>query len=493
MHHSPNIDSDTGHQVERNKKKMMPFRSPSFRLSAFFGVVLNSSRERVVLSNDNGLALTPPMGWRSWNQYGDDVSQKLMQHVMDGMVSRGRVDHTGSPISLCDLGYCDVGLDDAWQMCDAPSAAPGMHYHDVEGNPIVNTTRFPSLKSMTDHAHSLNLTAGFYGNNCICADHCRNETECEMQIVADVKAFLNWGFDSWKLDGCGGENDLALFDEHLRELSPERPIMVENCHWHWGNPEYDPNPSLPPREGCPCNFYRSSGDIGLSYQSVLHNLASVEKYREMNASVPQCWAYPDMLQVGVRRKDDGAIGLSKEETRSHFGAWCIVSSPLYLTHDVHDEEVNDYIWEIISNREAIAVNQAYDGDSGGVYETSTSMICLDEEECGPSLDTSTSRNLEASSSATVPSYQYLSKPLGLGKVAVLLVNSSSEATQLTAKFADIPGLSCDNGYCSVKNIWTHSDEGVFQESWTPTVGGHDAAFIIVECAEENMKFSSELR
>jgi hypothetical protein len=56
------------------------------------------------------------MGWRSWNLFGADVNQGLIEGIMDGMVSRKRtVD--GVPTSLCDLGYCDVGLDDNWQQC----------------------------------------------------------------------------------------------------------------------------------------------------------------------------------------------------------------------------------------------------------------------------------------------------------------------------------------------------------------------------------------
>jgi hypothetical protein len=65
---------------------------------------------------DNGLGQKPPMGWRSWNLYGANVNQDLLQGIMDGMVSKARtVD--GVPTSLCDLGYCDVGLDDNWQEC----------------------------------------------------------------------------------------------------------------------------------------------------------------------------------------------------------------------------------------------------------------------------------------------------------------------------------------------------------------------------------------
>ena len=89
-------------------------------------------------SNDNGLAQTPPMGWRSWKQYHGDVDQSLMQQIMEGMVDRGGADHANQPTSLCDLGYCDVGLDNNWQACGSPEAATEMNYNDINGNPIVN-------------------------------------------------------------------------------------------------------------------------------------------------------------------------------------------------------------------------------------------------------------------------------------------------------------------------------------------------------------------
>lgn len=50
---------------------------------------------------------------------------------------------------------------DNWQACNSPEAAPGMHYHAVNGTPLVNYERFPSLGDMVKHAHSLNLTSGF--------------------------------------------------------------------------------------------------------------------------------------------------------------------------------------------------------------------------------------------------------------------------------------------------------------------------------------------
>ena len=113
-----------------------------------------------VSANDNGKARTPPLGWRSWNLYGHNVNQPLIEGIMDGMLEKKRM-VDGVPTSLCDLGYCDVGLDDYWQACGSPDAAPGMHYHGVDGKPLVNYTRFPSFKNMTDHAHSLGLMRAF--------------------------------------------------------------------------------------------------------------------------------------------------------------------------------------------------------------------------------------------------------------------------------------------------------------------------------------------
>ena len=41
------------------------------------------------LSNENGLARTPPLGWRSWNLYGANVNQSLIEGIMDGMIRKG--------------------------------------------------------------------------------------------------------------------------------------------------------------------------------------------------------------------------------------------------------------------------------------------------------------------------------------------------------------------------------------------------------------------
>ena len=134
--------------------------------------VLLAGFPHAALAIDNGLGLTPPMGWRSWNCYHGDVTQQLMENVMDAMTSRARtVD--GKPTSLLDLGYDNCGLDDNWQACNA-GALGG--FHDEKGNPLVNTKTFPNMTAMTDYGHKIGLRVGWYMNNCICSEHKYTDT-----------------------------------------------------------------------------------------------------------------------------------------------------------------------------------------------------------------------------------------------------------------------------------------------------------------------------
>jgi len=169
-----------------------------------------------VYAIDNGKGITPPRGWRSWNLFGANVNQQLIMTQMTAIANRSRM-VDGKVQSLCDLGYCDVGLDDNWQLCG--SYGPNKYsYHDTNGRPVVNQARFPDFIAMTDYAHSLGLTSGWYGNNCICSDHCTGPS-C---YQGDVDAVMDYGFDSIKLDGCGGSEiliSMLLFSMQLASQS----------------------------------------------------------------------------------------------------------------------------------------------------------------------------------------------------------------------------------------------------------------------------------
>ena len=397
----------------------------------------------------NGKGLTPPMGWRSWNLFGANVNQDLIQQQMNGLVSRSRL-VDGVPTSLLDLGYSDIGLDDAWQKCG--KFGPKRYtYHDEEGKPVVNTDLFPSLENMTTYAHKLGLTAGWYANNCICHDHC-SDLAC---YQGDAKALVDFGFDSVKLDYCGLQKDLDIWADSFESLG--KSILIENCHW---------GHTIPNATWCPWNYYRTSQDVRASYESVLYNLMSTVPLAKQNLSTPGCWAYPDMLEVGCAHGPGGASdpGLTFHESRTHFGAWCIVSSPLILSHDTTNVSISDFIWPIISNKEAIAVNQAWAGESGTLFLSSSNTVNI------------------SIGGISVGSWQQWSKQVGDTETAVLLINNDVHPQDVILNFADIPSFfnNVANTTYMVYDIWNHDKVGSFFGSFTAIqIASHDSVFLRV--------------
>jgi len=407
------------------------------------------------------------------------VNQSVMEWIMDGMVVRKwKVD--GVPTSLCDLGYCEVGLDDSWQDCregraDNSEVDPftflavdelGYSYHDADGRPMVSRNKFWSMHLMTDRAHGLGLKAGWYGNNCICSEG-RKATKAMYE--KDVESLIAFGFDSVKLDKCGSMQDLDLWASLLNKTG--KPVMIENCHWGL---------TVPTATWCPWNVYRTSGDIRAQYGSMVSTLLTTARWARAGLSRPGCWAYPDMMQVGCKHGPGGPSdpGMSFKEARSHFGAWCIVSSPLVLSHDVSNDTVMEEIWPIISNREAIAVNQAWAGHSGSPFKQSATNITLlgfaDQTEKPIIGDKGVAKGKET----PLPSWHFFYKPLGSGRVAVLLMSHTEAEQSLTVHFADVPGLPCSR--CSVRDVWLHEDAGVQLDRYTVKgLTGHDSAFLIL--------------
>merc|ERR1712159_619983 len=323
---------------------------------------------------------------------------------------------------------------------------------------------------MVDHAHSLGLTAGWYGNNCICSDHSSSDRKF---YEGDAKKLREFGFDGYKLDGCGSQTDMQLWDDVFKaDKGPA--VMVENCHWGSKVP-YEPN-----RTWCPWNFYRTSGDVRAKYSSVMGNLNTVTKFSSRNLSYPGCRAYPDMLEVGCQHGPGGAgdPGLSMAETRSHFGAWVIVSSPLTLSHDVNNDTIMDQVWPIISNKEVIAVSQSYFGFSGGPFQSSASQVKLAEVNHAAREKHMSEAEFAAMGPTLTASQQYLYKPMSWdgSKTAVLLMNSDTSKKDLTLKLADVPGMT---GPCDVRDLWARKDLGNHADAVTVSVESHDAAFLLL--------------
>eukprot|EP00038_Savillea_parva_P009018 m.180708 g.180708 ORF g.180708 m.180708 type:complete len:593 (-) comp15074_c0_seq1:172-1950(-) len=319
-----------------------------------------------VAAIDNGLGLLPPMGWRSWNAYADDVNQTIMLTVANAMVAT-----TYGP-SLKASGYTHVGLDDAWQ---AFGMGVGGSFHNASGYPLVNLTRFPSMRDMTDKIHALGLSPGWYANNCGNAEHSKPASWGPDQIFhyeGDVQATIDFGFDGIKLDGCGEFLNLTLWADLFNETG--HPVLIENCHWGKEGPGSNQsfNPTADPN-WCPFNFFRASSDVQNNWHSLFHNLEFMVPWQpwqyapwngDPSSSIvrtgPGCWSYADMLEVGN-------MPLPVED-RTNFGVWVIASQPLILGHDITNATTNKRIWPFITNPHAIAVSQSYHGHPGSLVK-----------------------------------------------------------------------------------------------------------------------------
>ena len=80
---------------------------------------------RSASSSATRIALTPPMGWNSWNCFAQDVSQAKVEAAADAMVSSGLVDH----------GWTYVNVDDCWEI---PAGRPAAQRRAPDGHILTN-------------------------------------------------------------------------------------------------------------------------------------------------------------------------------------------------------------------------------------------------------------------------------------------------------------------------------------------------------------------
>ena len=307
-------------------------------------------------SIDNGLGITPPMGWRSWNCYSGNINQGLIEQCIDAILDKSRTVN-GVATSLADIGYNRVGIDDNWQQCnstDSYGKPTGHYFHNdtaPNGWPIVNTDRFSDLSSMINYAHSKNVLVGWYMNNCFC----KEENHYPANEVNDVAFLRHYDFDGVKLDGCGTSLNITNWQRLINKTG--KALLVENCR----NEPSSPNT---PDGWCDMNFFRCSGDINTNFVSIIgKNLAGTIKFNEQYPtgfiSRPGCWAHPDMLEVGNIQNQYNALASDMDQT--HFSAWCVVSAPLILSFDLTNNDTLNAVWDIITNPETIAVSQNWAG------------------------------------------------------------------------------------------------------------------------------------
>jgi alpha-galactosidase len=276
------------------------------------------------------LAMTPPMGWNSWNKFAEKVDDKAVREMADVIVSTG----------MKDAGYVYVNIDDTWEAG-----------RDAQGN-IQTNKKFPDMKALADYVHSKGLKIGIYSSPGpkTCADY-EGSYQHEEQ---DAKTWAAWGIDYLKYDWCSAEKvykpaDMKAVYKKMGDAlkATGRPIVYSLCQyglqnvWEWG-------------ASVGGNLWRTTGDIEDNWKSMttigFDKQTGHEKYAE-----PGHWNDPDMLEIG-----NG--GMTGPEYRTHMTLWAMLAAPLLAGNDLRD--MSPATKEILMNKEVIAIDQDKLGRQG---------------------------------------------------------------------------------------------------------------------------------
>ena len=304
-------------------------------------------------SNEMRLALTPPMGWNSWNALGKDVSEESVREIAEAMVSSG----------LKDAGFSYLVIDDLWH--GGRDSASGLLYPDRR--------RFPSgIKALADFIHSKGLKFGIYSD--AGTQTCGRQPGSFEYEEKDAQTFADWGVDFLKYDYCFC-NDLGSTDgDYQRALqrytrmgdalkATGRPIVFSICEWG------DRAPWIWGKEAGG-HMWRISSDVYDLWDSPRSDtdpvgiLAAIDAETNLRRFAgPGGWNDPDMLVVGL--KNTGNIrggGCNDTEYRTQMSMWCMLAAPLMVGCDVR--KMDDVTKTILLNKDVIAIDQDSLGKQG---------------------------------------------------------------------------------------------------------------------------------
>ncbi|XP_063830817.1 alpha-N-acetylgalactosaminidase [Ostrinia nubilalis] len=296
---------------------------------------------------DNGLALTPPMGWLTWERfrcitdckkYPDEcISENLIKRTVDLMVSDGYL----------EAGYEYVGIDDCWL---EKKRGP-------DGRMVPDRERFPSgMKALADYIHSRGLKFGIYEDygNLTCAGYPGVLGSEQL----DIDTFVEWDVDYIKLDGCYIEPEhmdsgYPAFGEMLNKTG--RPILY-SCSW----PAYQEDAKMLPDYASiakHCNLWRNWDDIEDSWASAskIMDWFGDNQDRLAQHAGPGHWNDPDMLLIGN-------FGLSEDQAKTQMAVWAVLAAPLLISADL--ATMKPEFKRILLNKDIIAVNQDKLGKQG---------------------------------------------------------------------------------------------------------------------------------
>jgi alpha-galactosidase len=372
------------------------------------------------------LALTPPMGWNSWNGFGCNIDEKLIRETADSIVSSG----------MKDAGYQYVVIDDCWH-----------GERDERGFIHPDEKRFPSgMKSLGDYIHSKGLKFGIYSD--VGAKTCGGRPGSRGHEYQDAITYASWGVDYLKYDWCNSQGlspvgAYTTMRDALRATG--RPIVFSLCEWGENKPwEWAKNIG---------HLWRTTGDITTCWDCEENHgtwsrwgiLRIIDKEKPLrNYAGPGHWNDPDMLEVGN--------GLSPAENRAHFSMWAMLAAPLMSGNDVR--KMNSETARMLINKDVISIDQ----DPLGI-------------QAFPALSTGT--------------LEVWAKPLVSDGWAICFLNRSNDAVNLNFRWREniiddaqtSRQLDTAKAVFTLRDLWTGKTVGTTNEPTVAVLPAHDVLML----------------
>lgn len=379
------------------------------------------TRTLTIVGRPGAIALTPPLGWNSWNCWALAIDDGKVRAAADAFVATGLAAH----------GFAYVNIDDGWEKD-----------RDAQGR-IRTNERFPDMPALSHYVHERGLKLGIYSSPG--PKTCGGYEGSWQHEVSDARTWADWGIDYLKYDWCSygdlaPKPDLAALQKPYAVMrdalrSGPRDVVYSLCQygmgdvWTWG-------------KDVDGNCWRTTGDITDSWSSMA-GIGFAHTERSPHAG-PGRWNDPDMLVVG--RVGWGPSlhpsRLTHNEQITHVTLWAMLAAPLLIGCDLGT--LDDFTLALLTNDDVLAIDQDPLGRAA--------------RRLGPAGAT-----------------EVWTRPLLDGSTAVALCNRSRQPATVKVAWRDL-GRS---GPQPVRDCWQRRDEGNVPEGYEAIVPRHGAVLLRV--------------
>jgi len=382
-----------------------------------------TAKKKMRMAIGDRIALTPPIGWNSWNAFATTVTGDIVRRTADLMESLGLLEH----------GWAYLTIDDGWQLPEKKFKTQ-RERRAPDGTVLSNDT-FGDMKALADYVHSRGVKIGLYSSPgpLTCAQY----EGSWMYEFQDARTYAKWGYDYLKHDWCtytkvqfGTGLDLEMFPyvimgQALRECG--RDIVHSICQYgkanvaSWGG-------------AAGGNCWRTTGDKFDFWEDVATAMDVHENL--WRYAKPGEWNDADMMLVGKTYwSDHKGTRLTPNEQYTHVSMWAMWASVMMIGCDL--DGIDDFTLSLLRNDEVIAIDQDELGKAAAKIQDGDGWSCW-------------------------------ARPLADGSIAVAMVNLSPFPRDM---------LFCLNkagmkGTWTVRDVWRQKDECMATGGYRANVPGH---------------------